>query len=112
MDGFTFCHLGDLGTSLDEGTIEKISPVDFLFVPVGDVFTIGPGDAKQVIQSVKPRVAVPMHYRVPGLGLALQPVQSFLKMCDKQPVVRVGNEVEFSSEDLPESGTEIWVFSG
>jgi len=112
LDGFAFCHLGDLGTSLDDATVEKISPVDFLFVPVGDVFTIGPGDAKKVIESVKPRVAVPMHYRVPGLGLALQPVQSFLKMCDRQPVVRVGNEVEFSSEDLPESGTEIWVFSG
>jgi len=112
LDGFAFCHLGDLGTSLDEAAVEKISPVDFLFVPVGDVFTIGPGDAKRGIESVKPRVAIPMHYRVPGLGLALQPVQSFLKMCDKQPVVRVGNEVEFSNEDLPESGTEIWVFSG
>lgn len=112
LDGFTFCHLGDLGAALDETAVDRISPVDFLFVPVGDVYTIGPEDAKKVIESVKPRVAVPMHYRVPGLGLAIQPVQNFLKVCGGLPVVRVGNEVEFSSEDLPESGTEIWVFSG
>lgn len=111
LDGFSFCHLGDLGAVLDETTAEQISPVDFLFVPVGDVFTIGPENAKEVIDIVRPRVAVPMHYRVAGLGLAIQPVQNFLKKCNKEQVVRVGNEVEFSREDLPESGTEIWVFS-
>ncbi|MBN1677935.1 MAG: MBL fold metallo-hydrolase [Candidatus Thermoplasmatota archaeon] len=111
LDGFTFCHLGDLGTLLDEPSVEKISPVDFLFVPVGDVFTIGPVGAKAVIDAVQPKVAVPMHYRYSGLGLAIQPLQNFLKICDKEHIVRVGNEVEFSREDLPESGTEIWVFS-
>jgi len=112
LDGFTFCHLGDLGKVLDESTVERISPVDFMFVPVGDVFTVGPEGAKAVIDAVRPKVAVPMHYRVPGLGLAIQPVKNFLILCDKSQVVRVGNEVEFSRDDLPESGTEIWVFSG
>ena len=111
MDGTTFCHLGDLGHRLDEALVEKIAPVDFLFVPVGDVFTIGPLAAKKVIESISPKVAVPMHYRVPGLGLSIQPVQSFLKECDQMQIVKVGNEVEFTGEDLPESRTEIWVFS-
>jgi hypothetical protein len=53
-----------------------------------------------------------MHYRVPGLGLALQPVQNFLKHFDPARVAKVGNEIDFSPEDLPEQGTEIWVFSG
>lgn len=111
LDGFSFCHLGDLGKVLDETTIDRIAPVDFLFVPVGDVYTIGPGGAKSVMDSVAPKVAVPMHYRVPGLGLSIQPVQNFLNICKETPIVRVGNEVEFSREDLPQSGTEIWVFS-
>ena len=112
LDGVRFCHLGDLGHVLDEETVDRIAPVDFLFVPVGDTFTIGPGLAKEVISSVKPKVAVPMHYRVPGLGLALQPVQSFLKLFDQAAVVKVGNEVDFSPDELPQAGTEIWVFSG
>ena len=111
LDGFSFCHLGDLGHALDESQADKISEVDFLFVPVGDVFTIGPQTAKAVIESVRPRVAVPMHYRVPGLGIAIQPVQNFLQLCDQKSVVKLGNEVELAHDDLPASGTEIWVFS-
>jgi L-ascorbate metabolism protein UlaG (beta-lactamase superfamily) len=111
LDGTTFCHLGDLGHKLDDATVEKLAPVDVLFVPVGDVFTVGPQDAKAVVDSISPKVAVPMHYRVPGLGLSIQPVQSFLKLCDQGSIVKVGNEVEFSEEDLPDKGTEIWVFS-
>jgi L-ascorbate metabolism protein UlaG (beta-lactamase superfamily) len=111
LDGTSFCHLGDLGHGLTDSQVDEISPVDFLFVPVGDVFTIGPAAAKETIARISPKVAIPMHYRVPGLGLAIQPVQNFLKLCDQKQIVKVGNEVEFTREDLPETGTEIWVFS-
>jgi len=111
LDGITFCHLGDLGHELDDALADKISPVDVLFVPVGDVFTVGPASAKKVVERVSPKVAVPMHYRVPGMTLSIQPVQNFLKLFDQSKIMKVGNEVDFSAEDLPSSGTEIWVFS-
>ncbi len=111
LDGMSFCHLGDLGHELDDSMAEQLSPVDFLFVPVGDVFTIGPEAAARTIKRLAPKVAVPMHYRTSGLSLSIKPVQNFLDLCDKNQVVRVGNEVDFSAEDLPEEGTEIWLFS-
>jgi L-ascorbate metabolism protein UlaG (beta-lactamase superfamily) len=111
LDGISFCHLGDLGHRLDEETTSRIASVDFLFVPVGDTFTIGPEAAREIIRNVNPKIAVPMHYRVPGLGISLQPVQNFLKDLDPTSVMKVGNEVEFALEDLPKTGTEIWVFS-
>ncbi len=111
LDGTSFCHLGDLGHELDEATAERISPVDVLFVPTGDVFTVGPDTAKAVIDSISPKVAVPMHYRMPGMTLSIQPIQNFLRLCDQKSVVKVGNEVEFSHDELPERSTEIWVFS-
>lgn len=111
LDGIKFCHLGDLGHKLDEESVDKIAPIDFLFIPVGDTFTIGPEVAKEIVNIVRPKVAIPMHYRVPGLGLAIQPVQNFLKLCDQKQIVKVGNEVEFTREDLPDTGTEIWLFS-
>lgn len=111
LDGVSFCHLGDLGHTLDGATLDKIGQVDLLFVPVGDTFTIGPAAAKEVIDAIAPRVAVPMHYRVPRLNLSLQPVQKFLDTAKGNRIVQVGNEVEFDREDLPESGTDIWVFS-
>lgn len=111
LDGLSFCHLGDLGHTLDERQTELIGQVDVLFVPVGDVFTIGPETAAQVVASLSPKVAVPMHYRTPGLSLSIKPVQDFLDLCDPERVVKVGNEVDFTSEELPTDGTEIWVFS-
>jgi L-ascorbate metabolism protein UlaG (beta-lactamase superfamily) len=111
LDGVSFCHLGDLGHTLDETIVDKIGPVDMLFVPVGDTFTVGPKAAREVVDALSPKIAVPMHYRVPGLGLSIQPVQKFLDAVKGMRVTQVGNEVEFSREDLPESGTEIWVFS-
>lgn len=111
LDGMSFCHLGDLGHDMDEQMVERIAPLDVLFVPVGDVFTIGPETAKKIVDKVAPKVAVPMHYRTQGLSLSIKPVQEFLRLCDDDHVVRVGNEVDFSAEDLPQSGTEIWLFS-
>lgn len=111
MDGVSFCHLGDLGHELNDSQIDTIAPVDFLFLPVGDVFTVGPQAGKSVADSVAPKVVVPMHYRVPGLGLPIQPVQSFTRLFDQSRVVKVGNEIEFNRDDLPATGTEVWVFS-
>ncbi len=111
MDGFSFCHLGDLGHALDDVQADKLMGVDFLFVPVGDVFTIGPEGAKQVIHAIGPRVVIPMHYRTHGLSLSIRPLQDFLDVMGDAPVNRVGNEIDFTTEDLPQSGTEIWTFS-
>jgi L-ascorbate metabolism protein UlaG (beta-lactamase superfamily) len=111
LDGFSFCHLGDLGHALDEVTAEHLAGVDFLFVPIGDVFTIGPEAALTVIDRIRPKVAVPMHYRTQGLSLSIRPLQDFLDLVDDGHVVKVGNEIDFAAEDLPESGTEYWVFS-
>jgi L-ascorbate metabolism protein UlaG (beta-lactamase superfamily) len=111
LDGTTFCHLGDLGHEVDQDLADRIGHVDFLFVPVGDVFTIGPDAAKKAIDRIGPKVAIPMHYRTAGLSLSIRPVQDFLALCDQEQVVKVGNEIDFSEEDLPKSGTEIWLFS-
>ena len=111
LDGLFFCHLGDLGHVVDDATAEHLAGVDILFVPVGDVFTIGPEAALQVIDKIRPRIAVPMHYRTQGLSLSIRPLQDFLALLDGRHVVKVGNEIDFAADDLPESGTDFWVFS-
>ena len=111
LDGVTFCHLGDLGHIPDDIQTDRLVGIDVLFVPVGDVFTIGPEAALKVAELLQPKVVVPMHYRTPGLSLSIRPVQDFLKLAGNDRIVKVGNEVDFSPEDMPESGTEVWVFS-
>jgi L-ascorbate metabolism protein UlaG (beta-lactamase superfamily) len=110
VDGINYCHLGDLGHLLDESTVKKIGSIDVLFIPVGNVFTIGPKDAWQVIKTLEPKVAIPMHYRVGGLSLSIKSIDPFLNDAPKESVIKVGNEIDFESEDLPEE-LEIWVFT-
>lgn len=50
----------------------------------------------------------PMHYKIAGLSLNIQHPDLFLKKAKK--VVRVGNEIEFEQEDIPEE-LEVWFFS-
>jgi len=111
MDGVRFCHLGDLGSTLGEKELAEIGKVDILFVPVGDIFTIGAARAWEVVRSVDPLVAIPMHYRTGGLSLSIKTVDPFLEGADDRvEVVNVGNEMVFDREDLPES-LSVWVFS-
>ncbi len=111
MDGMSFCHLGDLGHVPDDEQAAMIEGVDVLFVPVGDVYTVGPAAAKRIVERIRPKVAVPMHYRVPGLSLPIKPLGEFTRLFDEGSIVNIGNEVDFSKDDLPETPTEIWVFS-
>jgi L-ascorbate metabolism protein UlaG (beta-lactamase superfamily) len=108
VEDITFCHLGDLGHVPNQEQLDDLQDIDILFIPIGNVFTIGANDAWKTIKLIKPKVAIPMHYRVGGLSLSIQPLDPFLANADK--VERVGNEIYFEAEDLPEK-FEIWVFS-
>lgn len=110
LDGMSFCHLGDLGHMLSQDQISEIQPIDVLFIPVGNVFTLDVQSAITLAKTIAPKVIVPMHYRIGGLSLSIRPVGDFLKGFSEDQIAKVGNEVEFKQEDLPES-TEVWVFS-
>ena len=56
------CHLGDLGHELSEELINSIGEVDVLMIPVGGSFTINSDEAIKVIDSINPKVVIPMHY--------------------------------------------------
>jgi len=110
LGGTRFCHLGDLGHMLSDEQVQELGEVDILFVPVGGVFTIDGPQAQELVRRIRPKVAIPMHFRVGGLSLSIQNADGFLRGLPEDKVVRVGNEVDFEAEDLPED-TEYWVFS-
>ena len=109
MDDISFCHLGDLGHELGENAIQQIGDIDVLFIPVGGTFTIDANQAWNVINGIKPRIVVPMHYKIGGLSLPIAGVDSFLGK-NKFKVLRVGSEINIEKDDLPED-PEVWVFT-
>jgi L-ascorbate metabolism protein UlaG (beta-lactamase superfamily) len=106
-DGITVCHLGDLGVVLTSEDASALGPVDVLMIPVGGLFTIDHQGATTVIGNLRPRIAIPMHYKTPKVGFSLAPVDDFLT--GKPRVRRVkGSEIEVTKDNLPEP-TEIVV---
>ncbi len=110
MNGTTFCHLGDTGHLLEEEQVEEIGDVDFLFVPVGGNFTIGPEEAKETINAIEPKIAVPMHFKIGGLSLDIKTLEPFLSLYPEDRIFKLGVELDFIKADLPDK-TEIWAFS-
>ena len=110
MGGVSLCHLGDLGHIPDGDTIARLKPLDILFVPVGNVFTIGASEAKKLADMLGTKVIIPMHYRVRGLSLSIKGVDDFLSLFPEDRINRVGNEMDFLQEDLP-TDQEVWVFN-
>ena len=78
-DGLRIVHLGDLGCPLTPEQIEEIGTPDVLMVPVGGYDTIDCQEAKQVVEALRPTIAVPMHYRKGCVGFdAISTVDGFL----------------------------------
>ncbi len=80
MEDIKLVHLGDFGEeALRPETADAIGEVDILFVPVGGNFTIGGVAAAKIAKELEPRFVIPMHYKIPGLGVKLETAEQFLK---------------------------------
>jgi len=80
------CHLGDLGHLLPDETVEELEDVDILMVPCGGIYTIDAEAAQKVINQIDPRIIIPMHYKIEGLNINLDPLDKFcheLGICKK-----------------------------
>ena len=109
VEGIKFCHMGDIGHIPDKETIKKIGKIDMLFIPVGGVFTVDAKEAMEIAKKVDTRIVVPMHYKIEGLSLPIEPLEPFLEIAEFE-VRYVANEIEMEKEDIPPE-KEIWVFS-
>jgi len=109
MGELRLVHLGDLGHVLNEEQVRQIGRVDVLMVPVGGTFTINADQAWQVVEALKPRVVVPMHYLVKGMkDFPISGVDAFT--AGHANVRYLGPvKIDLSPQQLP-STPEIWVF--
>ncbi|MBI2848662.1 MAG: MBL fold metallo-hydrolase [Chloroflexi bacterium] len=102
VDGMALCHVGDLGHALTEEQLSELGAIDVLFMPVGGLFTIDAQGATQLVKALKPRIAIPMHFKTPKCGFPLAGVDEFLT--GKENVRRLlTSEVELKKEDLPQA---------
>lgn len=107
MEGLRLGHLGDLGHLLSDKQLEAVNGIDILMIPVGGVYTIDAEKAVEVIGQVEPRIVIPMHYFVPGLGFKLDKVDKFLKEMAVSP--SPVSKFTIKKKDLPQEETQVVV---
>jgi len=101
VDDIQICHLGDLGHILGDKEVAEIGPVDILLAPVGGYFTIDPKEATRVLEQIRPKVLIPMHFKTEKCGFPIAPVEDFLK--GKTNIKRLKNsELAFDKTTLPQ----------
>lgn len=99
-DELRLVHAGDLGHVLSNDAVQTIGEVDVLLVPVGGFYTIDPKEATEVVNALKPRVAIPMHFKTRKCDFPIAPVEDFTKGKGDVQLME-GAELEVKKEDLP-----------
>lgn len=105
MDGLHIGHLGDVGNPLNAEQMEFFQGLDVLLALAGGHPTLELDDLKTLIDTIKPKIVVPMHFRT----LRYKPrntfwIETFLSFFDDKQVDFACNyEVDLTVATLPTS---------
>ena len=100
VEGISVCHLGALASPLTARQVEDLSSPQVLLLPVGGHGALSPSDAAEVVNTIEPRIAVPMMYAHSGNRLELEPLSRFMRELGiKQPASQ--NRLTITRASLP-----------
>ena len=102
VEDINITHLGDVGNPLTESQLDALAGTDVLLALTGGPPTIELEDLVNVIEIIKPKVVIPMHYRIPGPRFFMLPVTEFTSRYPTEMVQWLDtSEIELSRNDLP-----------
>ena len=103
LDGMQIGHMGDIGNDLNDKQVAFFDGIDILLTLAGGVFTTRLDEVKRLIDTAKPKLVIPMHFRT----LTYKPrnlhwIETFLGYFDEENEVdfAFGHEVEINKNDL------------
>ena len=100
--GLKAAHFGDLGCELTPTQLAELRGLDIAMIPVGGFYTIGPEEAKALVDKLGARVVVPMHYRMGDVGLpAIRELDDFLALVEDY-VYYPGNSITVNPGTKPQ----------
>ncbi|OGH76842.1 MAG: hypothetical protein A2224_03330 [Candidatus Magasanikbacteria bacterium RIFOXYA2_FULL_40_20] len=100
-------HLGLANKQLTDAQLSVLSGVDVLFVPVGGKECYDAESAIKAINSIEPRIIIPMAFKSDN-DPKYDPVENFLKEMGSGPI-KPEKKVIIKQKDLPEEETQIIV---
>lgn len=111
-EGRRLAHFGDIGRKLEPEQETFFQDLDLLLLPCGGDYTINGLTAAELVKRLKPKVAVPMHFRTPFLDRELFPglesAESFLSACHSFAEVRHRRDGWVNLDDIwSENGSTV-----
>jgi len=108
LGGLRVAHLSDMGHLPTEAKFQALGQVDVLLVPVGGNFSIDGRQARQIVERLNPRIAIPIHYKT--AATARWPIEDEQAFVEGYPRVKriSGSRINLNPRTLPPL-TEIWV---
>lgn len=79
LEGVRIAHLGLPAKLPDASVVEQMDDVDVLLLPVGGGPSLNGATAADVMTSLDPHIAIPMHYKTEKERLDLDPLDRFLR---------------------------------
>ncbi|MFQ5946250.1 MAG: MBL fold metallo-hydrolase [Anaerolineae bacterium] len=110
LAGLRVAHLSDMGHVPTEEQYQALGRIDVLLVPVGGNYSIDGRQARQIVERLKPRVAIPIHYKT--AATATWPIEDERAFVEGYPRVKrvPGHRITLDPAKLP-ALTEIWVLT-
>ncbi|MDX1524144.1 MAG: MBL fold metallo-hydrolase, partial [Anaerolineae bacterium] len=95
--------MGDVGNFLTADQMQALAGTDILLALTGGPPTIELDELHKVIKTVKPKLVIPMHYRIPGPRFFMLPVTDFTSYyADESVTWSESSEVEINLDSLPD----------
>ena len=104
LEGMKIGYLSHIGAVPRQWVYENIQDLDIMFLPVGGIFTLGASDASYLAKQLKPKLIIPMHFKLPWLSFTLGPLSDFTRLMPDALKVDDWN-VLIPKERLPETPT-------
>ena len=102
VGGLRAAHFGDIGCELTPTQLAELQGLDVAMIPVGGFYTIGPEEAKALMDKLGAKVVVPMHYRMGDVGLpAIAELDDFLALAGDY-VYYPGNSITINAGTRPQ----------
>lgn len=98
----TIEHLGDLGRLLTDKEQAFLQGCDVLMIPCGGYFTIDAQQARKVIEQIKPKLTILMHFRRGNTGYPVTADFDAVKAVFTEAEDREKSTITFDEDHVPE----------
>lgn len=106
LDGIRICHLGFTSQEIPDEILDQIGEVDVLLLPVGGGPVLDGKMAQKVLESLEPRIVIPMLYSATETSLPIGGAEEFLKAIGKTELAEQEKYSVGGRSSLPEGNME------